>query len=99
MNTETPPVETNAPDLLDSATYEMESNKLRLYVGRVDRPTFDRLRAEGWQVTPKQGCDFAAVWTPQRRATALELCDCLNEPGSALKNNLKRFSKMFLRSA
>ncbi len=56
------------------ATYEMESNKLRLYVGRVERPIFDRLRAEGWQVTPKQDCDFAAVWTPERRLTALELC-------------------------
>lgn len=57
------------------ATYCPEDNKLRLYVGRVTREEFLALRAEGWTVTPKQreagGCDFVAVWTPERRDTAL----------------------------
>lgn len=52
------------------ATYCPEDNKLRLYVGRVPRPEFEVLRAEGWTSTPKQDCDFAATWTPERHDTA-----------------------------
>jgi hypothetical protein len=55
----------------NSATYCPEDNKLRLYVGRVPRDEYDALIAEGWQKTPKQDCDFAAVWTPAREDTAL----------------------------
>lgn len=54
-----------------SATYCPEDNKLRLYVGRVPRPEYDALRAEGWTATPKQNCQFVAHWTPERRDTAL----------------------------
>lgn len=57
------------------ATYCPEDNKLRLYVGRVPREEYLRLRAEGWTALHKQreagGGDFAAVWTPERRDTAL----------------------------
>jgi hypothetical protein len=53
------------------ATYCPEDNKLRLYVGRVPRDEYEKLRAEGWTSTPKQDCNFVAVWTPQRRDTAL----------------------------
>ncbi len=53
------------------ATYCPEDNKLRLYVGRVPRDEYLKLRAEGWTSTPKQDCDFVATWTPQRRDTAL----------------------------
>lgn len=57
------------------ATYCPEDDKLRLYVGRVSRPEFDALRAEGWAVCSKQReagkGDFAAVWTPTREDTAL----------------------------
>jgi hypothetical protein len=59
-----------------SATYSPEDNKLRLYVGRVPRDEYLKLKAEGWVALHKQretgGGDFAAVWTPQRRDTALE---------------------------
>jgi hypothetical protein len=63
------------------ATYSPEDNKLRLYVGRVPREEFLKLRAEGWTTLHKQreagGGDFAAVWTPQRRATALQYSDII----------------------
>ena len=70
------------------ATYSPEDNKLRLYVGRVPRDEYEALRAQGWTSTPKQDCDFVAVWTPDRRDTALDyagiiesnierLADCL----------------------
>ncbi len=52
------------------ATYCPEDDKLRLYVGRVPRPEYLALKAEGWTSTPKQSCDFVAKWTPKRRATA-----------------------------
>lgn len=54
------------------ATYCPEDDKLRLYVGRVPREEYEFLRAEGWTSTPKQSCDFVAVWTPSREATAIQ---------------------------
>ena len=58
-----------------AATYCPEDNKLRLYVGRVSRPEFLKLRGEGWKTLHKQrdagGGDFVATWTPERRDTAL----------------------------
>lgn len=59
----------------DYATYSPEDNKLRLYVGRVPREDYLKLKAEGWTSTPKQDCDFVATWTPQRRDTALAYSD------------------------
>jgi hypothetical protein len=54
-----------------SATYCPEDDKIRLYVGRVPRDEYLALKAEGWTSTPKQSCDFVAVWTPSREDTAL----------------------------
>lgn len=71
--------ETAKPDPTDigqgTATYCPEDNKLRLYVGRVARPTYDWLRALGFSSTPKQDCDFVATWTPDREDAALLLID------------------------
>lgn len=52
------------------ATYCPEDDKLRLYVGRVPREEYLALKREGWTSTPKQDCDFAAVWTADREDTA-----------------------------
>lgn len=58
------------------ATYCPEDNKLRLYIGRVPRDEYLKLRDEGWKALHKQreagGGDFVATWTPSRRDTALE---------------------------
>jgi hypothetical protein len=62
--------------MTNQATYCPEDNKLRLYVGRVPRDEYEKLRADGWVSTPKQSeagkGEFAATWTPSRRDTALE---------------------------
>ncbi len=50
-----------------TVTYSPEDNKLRLYVGRVPRADYEKLRAAGFVATPKQDCDFAATW---KRAAA-----------------------------
>lgn len=62
-----------------SATYSPEDNKLRLYVGRVPRDEYEKLRAEGWTSTPKQNCNFVATWTPTRRDTALEYAGIIED--------------------
>lgn len=65
------------------ATYSPEDNKLRLYIGRVPREEYLKLKAEGWQTLHKQrdagGGDFAAIWTPSRRNTALEYADIIED--------------------
>lgn len=55
----------------NQATYCPEDDKLRLYVGRVPREEYEALRKEGWTSTPKQACDFVAVWTPARYDTCV----------------------------
>ncbi len=75
MNNETTASTPDAPDFEGRATYCPEDNKLRLYIGRVPRDEFLKLRAEGWTTLHKQreagGCDFVAHWTPERRDTAI----------------------------
>jgi len=67
--------QTTTAEPTGAATYCPEDNKLRLYVGRVPREEYLKLRAEGWTALHKQretgGGDFAATWTPERRDTAL----------------------------
>lgn len=58
-----------------TVTYSPEDNKLRLYVGRVPRADYERLRGAGFVSTPKQDCDFVAVWTPGREDLAREFMD------------------------
>lgn len=69
----------NSPMSGYSATYSPEDNKLRLYVGRVPRDEYEKLRAEGWVSTPKQNCNFVAPWTPERRDTALEYAGIIED--------------------
>lgn len=56
-----------------TATYCPADDKLRLYTGRVPRECYDILRKLGFVATPKQECDFAAVWTVSREDACLAL--------------------------
>lgn len=62
-----------------TATYSPEDNKLRLYIGRVPREEYLKLKAEGWKALHKQReaghGDFVATWTPDREDTALSYCE------------------------
>ena len=60
---------------MSNVTYSPEDDKLRLYVGRVPRDEYERLRDAGFVSTPKQSCDFVAVWTPGREDLAREYLD------------------------
>jgi hypothetical protein len=65
------------------ASYSPEDNKLRLYVGRVPRDEFLKLRAEGWRTLHKQreagGGDFVATWSPSRVRTCLKYADIIED--------------------
>jgi hypothetical protein len=90
--------EAERPDVF--ATYCPEDNKLRLYCGRVGRLEFLALRSEGWTTLHKQreagGGDFAAVWTPTRRDTALRFCDVILDedmgPAERAADRAERFA-------
>jgi hypothetical protein len=89
----------NKPELYNeknTATYCPEDDKLRLYVGRVPRDEYEALRAEGWTSTPKQDCDFVAVWTPERENTALsyagEIDDEDQDPADRAADRAERFA-------
>jgi len=56
-----------------TATYCPEDNKIRLYVGRVERETYNFLRANKFVATPKQSCDFVAVWSPKAEDITFQL--------------------------
>lgn len=79
------------------SSYCPEDDRLRLYVGRVPREEYLALKAEGWTSTPKQDCDFVAVWTPKREATALKYGDGVIEdedqsPEDRAADRAERFS-------
>ncbi len=63
----------------NEATYCPEDDKLRLYVGRVPREEYLALKDEGWKSTPKQDCDFVAVWTAKREDTALSYAGIIGD--------------------
>jgi len=63
----------------NEATYCPEDDKIRLYVGRVPREEYLNLRKEGWTSTPKQDCDFVAVWTVSREDTAISYAGIIGD--------------------
>jgi len=86
-----------APEATGRASYCPEDNKLRLYVGRVPRDEYEQLRAEGWTSTPKQSCDFVAVWNPDRYETAARYAGGIIEdedqsPAERAADRAERFS-------
>jgi hypothetical protein len=80
----------------NQATYCPEDNKLRLYVGRVPREEYLALKSEGWTSTPKQSCDFVAVWTPDREDTAISYAGIIGDedqdPGERAAERAERFA-------
>lgn len=81
---------------MNEATYCPEDNKLRLYVGRVPREEYLALKEEGWTSTPKQSCDFVAVWSVRREKTALTYADYIGDedqsPTDRAADRAERFS-------
>lgn len=82
------------------ATFCPEDNSLRLYIGRVPRDEYLKLKAEGWRALYKQreagGGDFVATWTPERRDTALEYAGFIGDedmgPAERAADRAERFA-------
>lgn len=56
-----------------SSTYCVADDKIRLYCGRVERETYNFLKRNKFTATPKQSCDFVAVWSPNAEDIALQM--------------------------
>jgi phospholipid N-methyltransferase len=68
-----------------TATYSPEDNKLRLYAAtRLDKETYERVRAAGFIYAPKQELFVAPMWTPSREDLLLELADEIGDEDTTL---------------
>lgn len=68
-----------------SATYSPDDNKLRLYsMSRLDRETYERVKAAGFSWAPKQGFFVAPMWTPGRADLLLALCGEIGDEDTTL---------------
>lgn len=78
------------------ATYCPEDNKLRLYVGRIEREYFLELKEGGWKSTPNQGSDFVASWSVKREKQCFEYADEIADedqsPEDRAADRAERFS-------
>jgi hypothetical protein len=89
----------NKPELFNEsneATYCPEDNCIRLYVGRVPKPEYLALKAEGWRSTPKQTCDFVATWSTSREDTAISYAGVIGDedipPAERAADRAERFA-------
>lgn len=68
-----------------TATYSPEDNKLRLYAAtRLDKETYDRVKAAGFKWAPKQELFVAPMWTPEREDLLLELAGEIGDEDTSL---------------
>ena len=58
------------------ATYDPSDNRIRFRsTARLDKETYDRVKAAGFSWAPKQELFVAPMWTPEREDLACELAD------------------------
>lgn len=68
-----------------SATYSPDDNKLRLYAStRLDRETYERVKAAGFAWAPRQELFVAPMWTPAREDLLLELAGEIGDEDTSL---------------
>ncbi len=79
-----------------SATYSPDDNKLRLYASaRLDRETYDRVKAAGFSWAPKQELFVAPMWTPAREDLLLELAGEIGDEDTALVDRAEDRAERF----
>jgi phospholipid N-methyltransferase len=67
------------------ATYSPEDNKLRIYPAhRLDKATYERVKAAGFRWAPKQELFVVPGWTPEREDLAEELCGEVEDEDTSL---------------
>jgi len=76
---------TTASEIIGNASYSPEDNKLRLYpAARLDRETYERVKAAGFRWAPKQELFVAPMWTPEREDLLLALCGEIGDEDTSL---------------
>lgn len=79
-----------------TATYSPDDNKLRLYATtRLDRETYDRVKAAGFKWAPKQDLFVAPMWTPAREDLLLELCGEIGDEDTSLAERAEERAERF----
>ncbi len=79
-----------------NATYSPDDNKLRLYsTNRLDRETYDRVKAAGFKWAPKQELFVAPMWTPAREDLLIELCGEIEDEDKSLVERAEERSDRF----
>lgn len=79
-----------------TATYDPGDNKMRLRsTGRLDRETYDRVKAAGFGWAPKQELFVAPMWTPEREDILLELCGEIGDEDTSLVDRAEDRAERF----
>jgi predicted RNA methylase len=79
-----------------TATYSPEDNKLRLYsVARLDKETYERVKAEGFRWAPQQKLFVAPMWTPSRADLLIELCGEIGDEDTSLVDRAEERAERF----
>jgi hypothetical protein len=81
-----------------TATYSPDDNKIRLSASqRLDRETYDRVKAAGFRWAPKQEQFIAPMWTPDREDLALKLSgqEELDDENSTLADRAEQRAERF----
>ena len=79
-----------------TATYSPEDNKLRLYSSvRLDKETYDRLKAAGFSWAPRQQLFVAPMWTPHRADLLMELCGEIGDEDKSLVQRSEERAERF----
>lgn len=79
-----------------TATYSPEDNKLRLYASsRLDKETYERVKAAGFKWAPKQELFVAPMWTPSREDLLLELAGEIGDEDKSLVERQEERAERF----
>lgn len=96
--TDTPETVSPTPEAgpIGAATYSPEDNKLRIYPdARLDKETYDRVKAAGFKWAPKQELFVAPMWTPEREDLASELCGEIGDEDKSLVERSEERAERF----
>jgi protein-L-isoaspartate O-methyltransferase len=84
------------PEYIGTGTYSPDDNKLRLYpFARLDRETYERVKAAGFKWAPKQEIFVAPMWTPLRADLLAELCGDLEDEDKSLTERAEERAERF----
>lgn len=83
-------------DIIGTATYSPEDNKLRLYPdSRLAPEIYARVKAHGFAWAPKQQLFVAPMWTPAREDLLIDLCGEIGDEDTSLVERAESRAERF----